>query len=170
MGGVDLYDQHCSDVNIKIKSKKWTFLFFLRLIESALSNSTVLHNSCTTKKNKSTYEFATTVAEHYLRVQELENFEKHNIITSPYRRVCSTCNKRIYIYSFECRKQYCEECFHELHKKTHVEHKAENQIRKNECGNNLCKKRTLKYCLECKEYMCKTCFEGKYHDEESKKN
>lgn len=52
MGGVDLYDQHCNDLSIKIKSKKWTWTVFLRIIETSISNATVLRNLCVDKKKK----------------------------------------------------------------------------------------------------------------------
>lgn len=52
MGGVDLYDQHCSDLSVNINSKKWTFAFLKRMVETSLSNATVIHNLCTEGKKK----------------------------------------------------------------------------------------------------------------------
>lgn len=157
MGGVDLYDQHCNDVNIKIRSKKWTFLFFLRLLETSLSNSTVLYNICRTEEKKSTYEFATEVANYYLRAEQV--VEEHHKIDAPLRRVCNLCSKRIFTYCFECKKHFCSDCFELFHQN----HKSEVKPHKRGCNNDNCDMRTQKYCLQCKIYMCKTYFDGPYH-------
>ena len=39
MGGVDLHDQHVNHLRIRIKSRKWTWNVFLRLIEASISNA-----------------------------------------------------------------------------------------------------------------------------------
>ena len=41
MGGVDFHDQHCNALMPTIRSKKWTWCLFLRLIQAALSNATI---------------------------------------------------------------------------------------------------------------------------------
>lgn len=159
MGGVDLYDQHCNDLNIKIKSKKWTFLFLLRLIETALSNSTVLYNSCTADKKKSTYEFADQVANHYLNIRKMEIMHEHVAIDVPIQRVCNQCSRRTCKYCFECKKHFCKDCFNILHNK----HETETRTAKRKCINNECNARTQKYCLQCETYICKNCFKGNFH-------
>jgi len=37
MGGVDIHDQYCNKVLPTMRSKKWTFLIFMRLIQSSLT-------------------------------------------------------------------------------------------------------------------------------------
>lgn len=44
MGGVDLYDQHCGDLEIHIHGKKWTWTILRRLIQSSLTNAMILYN------------------------------------------------------------------------------------------------------------------------------
>ena len=52
MFGVDLYDQHCSDICIRKRRRKWTWAIFLRLIESSISNALVLWNLCAEADHK----------------------------------------------------------------------------------------------------------------------
>ena len=44
MGGVDLHDQHCSDMKLQIGGKKWTWAVLCRIIQSALTNGLILYN------------------------------------------------------------------------------------------------------------------------------
>lgn len=44
MGHVDLQDQHCSDLQIHIGGKQWTWAVVKRLIQMALSNALILNN------------------------------------------------------------------------------------------------------------------------------
>lgn len=45
MGGVDVHDQYCSKVFPSMRSKKWTFAVFIRMIQSSLSNAAILANA-----------------------------------------------------------------------------------------------------------------------------
>jgi len=45
MGGVDLHDSHCNYLLPSFRSKKWTWVIFERLIQSAVTNVNVLSNS-----------------------------------------------------------------------------------------------------------------------------
>jgi len=44
MGGVDQHDNHCNNVAPGIRSKKWTWTVFSRLIQAAITNATVISN------------------------------------------------------------------------------------------------------------------------------
>ena len=60
MGGVDLHDQHCSDLRPFIRGKKWTWAI-CRFIQSSLTNALVLYNLVHGKKT-SAKNFAISVA------------------------------------------------------------------------------------------------------------
>lgn len=160
MGGVDLYDQHCGDLSIKINSKKWTFAFLKRMIETSLSNATVIYNICTTEeKKKSTYDFALDIAEYYL--DKSTNYRDHNIINlgESIVRVCSKCYKRTSYHCLECTKHFCKECFVQLHNN----HTSEIRTKRKTCFNDKCDQRTQKFCKKCLNYICKNCFDGSFH-------
>lgn len=161
MGGVDLYDQHCSDVKINIQSKRWTWTVFLRLIETAISNATVLYNLCTEGKKKSTYDFVKEIAGHYLAVNAQNEYERHELIQlAEMRRVCSACSKKVDTYCFQCKQFICRGCYNESHG---WNHEGEVKPNKRKCTNDSCAVRTKKFCTECSKYMCVTCFEGNFH-------
>ncbi|XP_046590227.1 piggyBac transposable element-derived protein 3-like [Neodiprion lecontei] len=44
MGGVDLHDQHCNKLLPSIRSKKWTWVILMRVIQASITNATVLYN------------------------------------------------------------------------------------------------------------------------------
>ena len=46
MGGVDIQDQYCSDLRIKVNKRKWTFHIFKHIIEAAMSNAIIIWNIC----------------------------------------------------------------------------------------------------------------------------
>ena len=95
MGGVDLQDQHCSDLKLKNRSKKWTRAFFLRVIEASITNALVLWNLCVEKKDRrGTYHFAKEIARFYLQKEITKKFPTHTIITIPLSRQCSVCKKK----------------------------------------------------------------------------
>ena len=45
MGGVDLHDGHCINVLPSIRSKKWTWVVFMRLIQASIVNTLVIYNA-----------------------------------------------------------------------------------------------------------------------------
>ncbi|XP_051169421.1 piggyBac transposable element-derived protein 3-like [Leptopilina boulardi] len=44
MGGVDIHDQYCNRVMPIMRSKKWTWVIFIRLIQSAITKAVILSN------------------------------------------------------------------------------------------------------------------------------
>lgn len=69
MGGVDLHDSHCNNVHTFIRSKKWTHVVFIRLIQAAVTNALVIHNLSNDESEKiGTKEIAMSVARHYLDI------------------------------------------------------------------------------------------------------
>ena len=73
MGGVDLHDQHCNALMLTIRSKKWTWCLFLRLIQAALSNATVIYNKLHPDERKSTKDIVEEVFEYYIEKFENED-------------------------------------------------------------------------------------------------
>jgi len=151
MGGVDLHDQCCGDAKIHFHSKKWTFLVFLKIIESA--NVIVLHNICVKdKKDKvSTYDVVTVLADHYLDKARKEKLQGHKLLYIDLQRQCESCKKRVKSYCFYCKKYFCNKCFTNLHELNTCENKTE----KRECSNEECKVRVKRFCNDCSKYICK---------------
>ena len=160
MGGVDLHDQHCNDVKIEVKGKKWTWTVFLRAIEIAISNATVLYNLCTTKEKQSTYNFVVSIAEYYLK-KEKEELQTHKLVTlNEIRRICTNCTKKVDTYCFHCKEHFCKTCFNDFHG---FDHTSETKLAKRKCSNDECHVLTQKYCKKCSKYLCKNCFDSSYH-------
>ncbi|XP_058799929.1 piggyBac transposable element-derived protein 3-like [Phymastichus coffea] len=67
MGGVDLHDNHCNNVLPIIRSKKWTWVVLIRLIQSAIVNALVLYNTCKSEDKKvGSKNFTLSIARQYL--------------------------------------------------------------------------------------------------------
>ena len=161
MYGVDLHDQHCNDVKIEMKSKKWTWSVFLRIIEISISNATVLYNLCSQKNKKSTYSFVLDISEAYLEDKEKKKLQSHKLITIPdIKRKCSKCAKKTITCCFHCYEHMCKNCFEDYHG---FSHKSESQTTKRKCSNRDCEVWTQKYCTGCSKHICKKCYDGSYH-------
>ena len=63
MGGVDLHDAHCSNSMPCIRSKKWTWVMFFRLIQASIANATVLRNLVHDEKKVGTKDIWMEIAE-----------------------------------------------------------------------------------------------------------
>ncbi|KAL7290369.1 hypothetical protein TKK_0016062 [Trichogramma kaykai] len=82
MGGVDLHDFHCSNAMPSIRSKKWTFVIFERLIKASIANATVLINMVSdTNKKIGTKDIALEMEECHLSLQEFEEIFSDDQIT-----------------------------------------------------------------------------------------
>ena len=66
MGGVDLYDAYCSNLMPCIRAKKWTWGIFVRLIQSSLTNTTVLQNMAQEGKKVGTKDIGSVIAKWFL--------------------------------------------------------------------------------------------------------
>lgn len=67
MGGVDLHDQHCNAVLPAIRGKKWTWCLFVRLLQMAITNATVLYNEANPEYRKGTKDVVEEICQHYLQ-------------------------------------------------------------------------------------------------------
>ena len=111
MGGVDLYDGHCNNVLPSIRSKKWTWVVFMRLIQASIVNALVIYNASGDGKNKvGTKEFAISIARTYIRKGQVKR-EIHRIARQNKLKVCSHCPIRTRIFCKECKSPFCNPCF-----------------------------------------------------------
>lgn len=117
MGGVDIHDQYCSRVLPIFRSKKWTWVILMRLIQTAITNATVIWNTAQPEKKRGVKDFALDISKHYLQVPSLE---KHDLETGSMRSHCSveTCGIRTSKLCKKCDEKYfCVPCFRKVHNK-----------------------------------------------------
>ena len=63
MEGVYLHDGHCNNLLPSIRSEKWTWVVFMRLIQASIVNTLVIYNASGDGKNKvGTKEFTMSIA------------------------------------------------------------------------------------------------------------
>ena len=155
MGGVDLHDHYRHDLKINISSRRWTWQIFKFIIETALSNSVILWNSCNEKEKKiKAKEFALIIADIYLRREEKNVYPKHNATEVTVRRKCTSCNKKTVNYCFDCKDHFCSDCYDKTH---FIVHRVEQIEKKGSCLYDDCGVRTLLFCQKCKSHVCQKC-------------
>ena len=66
MGGVDVHNQHCCKLLPALRSKKWTWVIFLRFIQAAITNAAVLYNICGESKKACTKDAALSISRDYM--------------------------------------------------------------------------------------------------------
>lgn len=120
MGGVDKHDEHCSNLMPFIRSKKWTWAMLMRLIQSSLTNATVLYNIVREDEKKvGSKAVALEVAEKYLAKKEKSYSEPHSLIRIQERRNCKnfkSCTRRTHTICNVCNLPFCTSCFQDAHK------------------------------------------------------
>jgi len=119
MGGVDIHDQYCNKVLPSMRSKKWTSSIFMRLIQSSLTNSLIIFNTCCAiDKKMSIKDFSLNVVENYLKKARKGDITSHVIQKTNNRRYCTLekCEKRSYWLCSQCNEYYCQTCFSDSHK------------------------------------------------------
>lgn len=117
MGGVDLHDYRCNTVAPSIRSKKWTWVIFTRIIQAAIVNAIIIYNICRSdKKQATTKEFAVQISKDKLKKTRLGNLKDHKSETRT-RSVCAatTCPIRTTSFYSDCNCYFCVKCFRELH-------------------------------------------------------
>ncbi|XP_058799307.1 piggyBac transposable element-derived protein 3-like [Phymastichus coffea] len=91
MGGVDIHDQRCNKVVPIVRSKKWTWIILMRMIQSSITNSVVLRDLTDSEDKKhSTKSFALSLAKHYMAKKD---FKGHKWVRS--RDVPATYQNRL---------------------------------------------------------------------------
>ncbi|XP_066580967.1 piggyBac transposable element-derived protein 3-like [Prorops nasuta] len=95
MGGVDLHDMYCNRVMPIFRSKKWTWIIFIRIIQSSPTNATILWNTaCSSDKKLAIKDFALSVAKKYL---SSEKSDEHVMTkTGSYKNCSKRCGTLIY--------------------------------------------------------------------------
>ena len=115
MGGVDLHDGHCNNVLLRIRSKKWTWVVFMRLIQASIVNALLIYKAFGDGKNKlGTKEFAISFAKSYMRKGQVKR-ETDRIAHQNKLTVCSHYPIRTRIFCNECKSPFCNPCFKENH-------------------------------------------------------
>lgn len=154
MGGVDMHDRYCSDLSIQIRSRKWTWSLFCRIIEASISNAFILWKHCTTAddaKKVGVKDFVLAIAEDYLS-RNSKKWQSHNLCCSTVRRVCQECSQKVPTHCVECGKHFCVSCYNQTHRV--VVHVSKRNERKKNCCGISCNKRTSTFCPECNEHVC----------------
>lgn len=167
MGGVDLHDQFCNKLLSCIRSKKWTWVIFVRIIQSALTNACVLYNTLRSDDEKiGAKEVALQVSRDYLARKSQPLVRDHSLIQLKNPILCSTkeCNTKCNKHCKTCGANFCKRCI--LEKGTCIEtmekcssssseeHEVITADNRGYCG--ACKRRTYLFCKKCK-YVCKAC-------------
>ena len=111
MGGVDVHDGRCNYVAPCIRSKKWTWTVFIRLIQSAIANAIVISNYVHKDEQKSTaLHCIMAIAKHYLQQPESPQNKNHEVIRDKKMKNCSFCSKRTYLLCTTCKKYISKTC------------------------------------------------------------
>lgn len=159
MGFVDLQDQHCSDLEINIGGKKWTWAVLKRFIQMALSNGLITYN-LVNKEKLSAKDFSLHVARSYLS-RSSEDLSTHlKIQVAERRRLCTFCPVRTISYCFDCKNHMCNDCFDKTHNIQNTHKKVRNISQKVCKATKECKKRTAYSCSTCNINICLSCFEN----------
>lgn len=111
MGGVDQHDAHCSNLLPGIRAKKWTWSIFCRLIQSSITNATVIRN-LVHEKNVGTKKISLEIAQYYL--DKHKNKKVHESIITVNKRYCkysNKCNARTQKMCKTCNIYLCSSCF-----------------------------------------------------------
>lgn len=115
MGGVDQHDGHCSNLSPSIRSKKWTWVVFIRLIQAAITNSVVIFNAATDSEKKvGSKEFAMSIAKSYIHDAQ-KNRENHKTSRQNKQKKCSNCPVRTYKFCENCNLFFCSSCMTKNH-------------------------------------------------------
>jgi len=119
MGGVDLHDYRCNRIIPSIRSRKWTWVIFLRILQSSIVNATVLWNLCCQKGQEvSGKDVCMEVSKYYRSKKEKNNLSAHKHRTQS-RAMCSFagCSQRTTRTCIDCNAYFCLSCFEKYHGK-----------------------------------------------------
>ena len=120
MGGVDLHDGHCNNVLPSIRSKKWTWVVFMRLIQASIVNALVICNASVDGKNKvGTKEFAISIAKSYMRKDQVKR-KTHTIAHQNKLKVRSHCPIRTGMFCKECKSPSVIRVSRRITKRIHI--------------------------------------------------
>lgn len=114
MGGVDLHDGHCNNLLPSIRSKKLTWVVFIRVIQASIVNSVVIFNAAGCDKTKvGTKEFVLFIAKNYIRKGQIKQ-NSHEISHGKKQKSCSNAQLE-QKFCEKCDLYLCEPCFKKYH-------------------------------------------------------
>ena len=117
MGGVDVHDGHCNNVLPSIRSKKWTWVVFIRFIKASITNAHVIFNATRDGKKKvGIKELTISIAKYYIQKgQTSKTF--HTRCNKDKLKNCSNekCPIRTRIYCEKCNLYVCNNCWAKRH-------------------------------------------------------
>lgn len=117
MGGVDVHDGHCNSVLPSIRSKKWTWVVFIRFIQASITNAHVIFNATRDGKKKSGIkELTTSIAKYYIQKGQTSK-TLHTRSNRDKLKNCSNekCPIRTRIYCEKCNLYVCNNCWAKKH-------------------------------------------------------
>lgn len=118
MGGVDVHDFRSKKVSPSIRSKKWTYAIFVRIIQMSIANAVILKNLCKKddEREMKTRQLCKEVSREYLLKSRLGDLKSHRH-ESKMRRRCNNqgCSQRTTRFCIDCKKYYCIQCYSQLH-------------------------------------------------------
>lgn len=119
MGGVDLHDQRCNKIEPIIRSKKWTWIIFIRLIQTSITNAVTVYNTANQGEGvkKSTKDFAMGVGKNYLSRSCKNSGSSLHETKQLLRKPCGYqgCKIRTRKFCSTCSMYYCGTCFKTAH-------------------------------------------------------
>lgn len=111
MGGVDVHDGRCNYASPCIRSKKWTWIVFMRLIQASIANAVVISNYVHEgKKKSSSLDFMLAISKDYLQQSKSPQNISHNVVKHEKMRTCVYCTRRTYKHCETCSKHICSDC------------------------------------------------------------
>ena len=94
----------------------------VRLIQSAVTNATVLFNSCTESESVSGKDTAIEINKKYLNKSKLGDLFIHIQETIKTKKTCSgeKCTIRTTLFCKNCQKVYCRDCYSKFYNITRM--------------------------------------------------
>lgn len=114
---MDVHDMHCNNLLPSIRSKKWTWVIWIRFIQASITNATVLYNTINKDKKKiGTKEFALSIAKYYMD-KGRQHKKVHKVCHQKLKKKCSlgSCPLRTKLYCQGCKAYFCKTCFKNFH-------------------------------------------------------
>ena len=119
MGCVDQHDAHCSNLLPQIRAKKWTWSIFCRLIQSSITNATVIRN-LVHENNVGTKNISLEIAKYYLDKHKNEKVHESIIVVNKrYCKYASKYHSRTQKMCKTCNIYVCSTCF-SIHNKISI--------------------------------------------------
>jgi len=154
MGRIDLHDMYCNRVMPIVRSKKWTWIILVRIIQSSITNETILWNTaCVDERKLAIKDFAISIAKNYMTTKSKRS-KIHKINATAKFGYCSDfkkCGKRTYNFCETCELYFCLTCFTQAHELDAIMYKVYRTHGKNHKNKKKQKKQKKKRKNEKKQ-------------------